>query len=200
MKLRSIVPLAIATLLPASAAAWQTAPMPAPSPLFGAFKAACFDVHKFDRVAPAATAAGWTEVTEAQADPRIAAIVRKGFDAMRKEEAEAKVSGQIFRQRIDGRDVWLVTSRFVSKQGLWGNGCRTYDLDAPAAPAREILDAWVGKAPTSVQASGNAAKRLWEPWQPGVSLEITFVPRDNPLGLTYGIQGLVLVSQSIGGF
>lgn len=196
MKVRSIALIAVATLLPASAAV----PQAAAAPLFAAFKAACFDVHKFDGVAPAATAAGWTEVAEAQADPRVAAIVRKGFDAMRKEEPEARISGQIFRQRLDGRDTWLVTSRVVTKQGLWSNGCRAYDLDAPAALPRETLDAWVGKAPTSVQASGNAAKRLWEPWQPGVSLEITYVPRDNPLGLTYGIQGLVLVSQSIGGF
>jgi hypothetical protein len=173
---------------------------PAPSPLFGAFTAACADVGKFEGIAAAATASGWTEIPEAQADPRVAAIVAKGRDAMRKEEPEAKVSGQMFRQRFEGRDVYLVTSRVQAKAGWWGNGCRAYDLDAPAAPARETLDAWVGKAPTSVQANGNATKRLWEPWQDGVSLEITYVPRDNPLGVTYGIQGLVLVSQSIGGF
>jgi len=173
---------------------------PAPSPLFGAFKAACGNVASFEHLAKAATAAGWTEVAEAQADPRIATIVGKGRDAMRKEEPEAKVSGQMFRQRFDGRDVWLVTSRVHATAGWWGNGCRAYDLDAPAAPARETLDAWVGKAPTSVQANGNASKRLWEPWQDGVSLEITYVPRDNPLGATYGIQGLVLVAQAIGGF
>lgn len=179
--------------------------MPAPSPLFGAFKAACFDVQKFDGVGAAATAAGWTEIAEAQADPRVVAIVAKSRVAMRKEEPEAKVSGQMFRQRLDGRDVWLVTSRVeasaqASKGGWWANGCRAYDLDAPTAPAREAIDGWVGTAPKTVQANGDASKRLWQPWQPGVSLEITYVPRGHPLGTNYGIQGLIFVSQSIGGF
>lgn len=191
---------ALAALAVIGMAQTLAAPSPAPSPLFAAFKAACHDVHQFDRVAAAAAAAGWTEIAEAQADPRIAGIVGKGRGAMQKEEPEAKVSGQMFRQRFEGRDVYLVTSRVQAKAGWWGNGCRAYDLDAPAAPARETLDAWVGAAPTSVQANGNATKRLWKAWQPGVSLEITYVPRDNPLGVTYGIQGLVLVAQSIGGF
>ena len=179
---------------------------PAPSPLFAAFKAACFDLKTadgesaFDKVAPAAKAAGWTEVGEADADPRIAGIVAKGREAMREEEPDAQVSGQLFRHSFAGRTVWLVTSRFVSKEGYWGDGCRAYDLDLPAAPPREEIDGWVGSAPTGVQASGTATKRLWEPWQKGVSLEITYVPRDHPLGTSYGIQGLVLVSQSIGGF
>ena len=178
---------------------------PAPSPLFGAFKAACFDVSKFDGIGAAATAAGWTEVAEAQADPRVAAIVAKGREAMRKEAPEAKVSGQMFRQRFDGRDAWLVTSRIETaarsnKGAGWANGCRAYDLDAPAAPSREAIDGWVGTAPDTVQANGTASKRRWEPWQPGVSLEITYVPRGHPLGASYGIQGLIFVSQSIGGF
>lgn len=186
-------------------ATMQAAPVPAPSPLFAAFKAACFDLESedgassFDRVAPAAKAAGWTEVAEADADPRIAGIVAKGRDAVRAEEPDGTYAGQMFRHRFDGRDVYLVTSRFVSKEGYWGNGCRAYDLDAPA-PARETVDAWVGSAPTGVQANGTATKRLWEPWKTGVSLEITYVPRDHPLGTSFGIQGLVLVSQSIGGF
>ncbi len=174
--------------------------MPAPSPLFGAFKAACSGVGKFDGVGAAATAAGWTEIAEAKADPRVVAIVAKGRDAMRKEAPDARVSGQMFRQRFDGRDVYLVTSRIAAKQGWWANGCRAYDLDAPAAPAREAIDRWVGTAPKTVQANGAASKRLWQPWQPGVSLEITYVPRGHPLGASYGIQGLIFVSQSTGGF
>ena len=177
---------------------------PAPSPLFGAFKAACFNVDKFDGLGAAATAAGWTEVAEAQADPRVTAIVAKGREAMRKEAPEARVSGQMFRQRFAGRDVWLVTSRIQtgpqSNKGGWANGCRAYDLDAPAAPPREAIDGWVGTAPNTVQANGAAGKRRWEPWQPGVSLEITYVPRGHPLGASYGIQGLIFVSQSTGGF
>lgn len=174
--------------------------MPAPSPLFGAFQATCAGVRSFDGVGKAATAAGWTEIAEAKADPRIAAIVAKGRDAMRKEAPDAGVSGQMFRGRFDGRDVYLVTSRIAAKQGWWANGCRAYDLDAPAAPSREAIDSWVGSAPKTVQANGPASKRRWEPWQPGVSLEITYVPRGHPLGASYGIQGLIFVSQSTGGF
>ena len=173
---------------------------PAPSPLFGAFKAACFDVGKFDGIGPAATAAGWTEIAEAQADPRVVAIVAKGRDAMRKAEPDAQISGQMFRGRFDGRDVWLATSSVRTGKGGWANGCRAYDLDAPAAPPREAIDAWVGSAPGTVQANGAASKRRWEPWQQGVSLEITYVPRGHPLGASYGIQGLIFVSQSTGGF
>ena len=161
-------------------------------------------MHESDGIANAATGAGWTEVAEAQADPRVTAIVTKGRDAMRKAEPQAKISGQMFRQRFEGRDVWLATSRVEtdpqSPKGGWANGCRAYDLDAPAAPPRETIDGWVGTAPTSVQANGGASKRRWAPWQPGVSLEITYVPSGHPLGATYGIQGLILVSQSIGGF
>ena len=174
-----------------------------PAPLFDAFKAACFNVGRFDGVGQAALAAGWTEVPEAAADPRIAAILAKGKAAMKVEEPEAKLSGQLFRHRFDGRDVWLATSRVEYKidgKDYWGNGCRAYDLDAPAAPTTEAVTGWVGKPPTGIQGSGNAAKASWQPWQDGVTLEITYVPRDNPLGAQFGIQGLVLVSQAIGGF
>lgn len=169
---------------------------PAPSPLFAAFAAACGQVRAPDALTNSAPAAGWTEVAEAQADPRIAAIVGKARQAAKKEGAS--VEGRIFRQRIDGREVYLAMSR-ASRQGGSSSGCRVYDLDMPGAPARETIDSWVGAAPTTVRASGNAAKRVWAAWKPGVSLEITYVPRDNPLGATYGIQGLVLVSQSTGG-
>ncbi len=176
---------------------------PTPAPLFAAFKAVCFDVGQTDGFDRSALAAGWTEVTEAQADPRVVTIIAKGRDAVKREEPNATVFGQLFRHKFDGRDVWLAISRVSFKRDgkkAWANGCRAYDLDAPAAPARETLDAWAGKAPTSVQANGTAARRLWQPWQPGVSLEITYVPRGHPLGASYGIQGLIFVSQSTGGF
>lgn len=173
-----------------------------PSPLFEAFKAACFNVRQFDGVGKAALAAGWTETAEAQADPRIAAILAKGRDAVKQEEPAAKMTGQLFRHKFDGRDVWLATSRVefqIDGKPWWGNGCRAYDLDAPAAPTTETVSGWVGKGPSGVTGSGNAAKLHWEPWQPGVALEITYVPRDNPLGAQFGIQGLILVSQAMGG-
>lgn len=189
---------ALAALITLATAAQAT-----PSPLFDAFKAACYNVRQFDGVGTAALAAGWTQVAETQADPRIAAIIAKGRDAVKREEPDAVIAGQLFRHKFEGRDVWLATSRVTFKMGdrdAWANGCRAYDLDAPAAPTTPVASAWVGKAPTGSQESGNAVKLRWEPWQDGVSLEISYVPRDNPLGTQFGIQGLVLVSQAIGGF
>lgn len=137
---------------------------PTPSPLFGAFKAACQNVRDFDNVGKAALAAGWSEVAEKDADPRIATIIAKGRDAVKKEEPTGTMTGQLFRHKLDGRDVWLATSRVQFKidgKDWWGNGCRAYDLDAPAAPTTEAVSNWVGKGPTAVQGSGNAAKLLW---------------------------------------
>lgn len=176
---------------------------PAPSPLFAAFKAACAQVGDFDKVGGASRAAGWREIASADADPRITAIVAKGNEAVSREEPTAKTAGQLFVQSIDGRSIYLATSRVefkVEGKDAWGNGCRAYDLDAPAAPSTEAVTAWVGAAPTGTQASGNATKASWEPWVDGTSLEITYVPRDNPLGSQFGIQGLILVSQAMGGF
>ena len=186
------MPLLAALLLIGTAQA-----APAPSPLFTAFEAACGKVQTYDSIAAAAVAAGWIAITEQQADPRIAAIVGRAREAAQKERA--MVSGQLFRQRVDGRDVYLATSTALPTPDFALTGCRVYDLDMPAAPARETIDAWVGTPPTTVQASGNAVKRVWAAWKPRVRLEITYVPRDNPLGLSYGIQGLVLVAQSTGG-
>lgn len=176
---------------------------PTPAPLFDAFKGACAGVRDFAALDRAALAAGWATAAEASADPRIAAIVGKGRDAMRREEPTARIAGQLYRRDVAGRTVWLATSRVeypVDGKSYWGNGCRVYDLDAPAAiPTRTLTD-WVGAPPTGVQGNAGAVKALWQPWQPGVTLEITYVPRGNPLGAQYGIQGLVLVSQAMGGF
>jgi hypothetical protein len=44
-------------------------------------------------------------------------------------------------------------------------------------------------------------KRLWEPgWRDGVGVEISHVPKDHPVGKTYGVGGNILVAQAIGGF
>lgn len=175
----------------------------APAPLFDAFKAACGDIGRFDRVEPTALAAGWVRVADKDADPRIVRIVTRGNAAATGEQPGAKVTGQLFRHRLDGRDVWLATSRVefqADGKPAWANGCRAYDLDAPSAPTIETASTWVGRAPTGSQSSGNATKLQWSPWQPDTALEITYVPRDNPLGSQFGIQGLILVSQAIGGF
>lgn len=177
----------------------QAAPAPAPSPLFAAFRAPCSQVRQFDRIAPAAKAAGWVAAS-ADIDPRIVSIAAKSRAAMAKAQPGATITGTTLRQRVDGRTVWLVTSRVATAKGGFANGCRVYDLDAPAAPPRQTIDAWVGAAPSTVAASGTATKRVWEPWQAGTRLEITYVPRNHPLGASLGIQGLILVSQSIGGF
>jgi hypothetical protein len=190
---------ALAALITLAAAAQASTP----APLFAAFNGACEHVRQFDGIGQAALAAGWREVAETDADPRIAAIIGKGREAMRKEEPTAKIAGQLFRHKFDGRDVWLATSRVeypVDGKPYWGNGCRAYDLDAPAAVPTRTLSAWVGQPPTGVQGNAGAVKALWEPWRPGTTLEITYVPRDNPLGAQFGIQGLILVSQAMGGF
>ncbi|ODP36752.1 hypothetical protein [Sphingomonas turrisvirgatae] len=190
---------ALAALITLAAAA-QAQP---PAPLFDAFGPVCAGVRNFDGLAQAALGAGWAQVSEADADPRIAAILAKGRDAVTREEPTSVTTGALFRRKVDGRDVYLATSRVTMKidgANWFGNGCRAYDLDAPAAPSVQAATAWVGTAPTATSASGNAAKLSWEPWQDGVTLEITYVPRDNPLGAQYGIQGLVLVSQAMGGF
>lgn len=176
---------------------------PTPAPLFAAFKAVCARVSQPGELDKLARTAGWSATNEAQADPRIASIVAKARDAAKRAEPGATVHGMLFRQDIDGRTAWLAVSRVAfTRDGrqVGATGCRVYDLDAPAAPSRQAIDAWVGSAPTTVAANGTATKRVWEPWEAGTSLEITYVPRGHPLGSSYGIQGLVLVSQSIGGF
>lgn len=176
---------------------------PTPAPLFVAFKAVCAHVGSPDGLDQLARNAGWSATSEAQADPRIAAIVSKARDAAKRAEPGASVHGMLFRQSIDGRTAWLAVSRVTfTRDGrqVGATGCRVYDLDAPAAPPRQTIDAWVGAAPSTVAASGTATKRVWEPWQAGTRLEITYVPRTHPLGASLGIQGLILVSQSIGGF
>lgn len=171
---------------------------PAPSPLFGAFEAACSNVRVYDDVAKAAAGAGWSEVAEAQADPRIAAIVDKGRRAALGDEPTAVFNLRLYRQRIDGREVWLAASSLVSAEGWWTHGCHAYDLDMPAAPSREAIDSWVGGPPTAVLAEANATKRVWAPWTAGASLQIAYVPRDNRSGARLGIQGLILVAQADG--
>jgi hypothetical protein len=189
-----------------TALAMTTQATPAVSPLFDAFKAACFNVHQFEGVGKSALAAGWTQVAETEADPRIVAILAKGRAAIAEEEPDAKSSGELFRHKIDGRDVYLATSRVQfrmdedSEKLAWGNGCRVYDLDMPAAPPTPTATGWVGKPPTGTTTAGSAVKLLWESWQTGVSLEITYVPSDNEFGKNLGVQGLILVSQAIGGF
>lgn len=190
---------ATAALLTLAAAAQA----PAPAPLFAAFKAVCAHVGSPDGLDQLARNAGWSAANEAQADPRIAAIVAKARDAAKRAEPGAIVQGSLFRQSVDGRTAWLAVSRVAfTRDGrkVGATGCRAYDLDAPTAPSRQAIGAWVGAAPTTVAANGTATKRLWSQWQTGASLEITYVPRGHPLGTSYGIQGLVLVSQSIGGF
>jgi len=191
---------ALATLIAIATSAQVS---PAPSPLFASFRAACSDVARFDGVDGAARGAGWREVGEAQADPRIVAILAKARAAAKDKAPDAMLSGKLYRQRIDGRQAWLTTSRVTFVQDgkpVWANGCRAYDLDASTAPTREAATAWVGTAPTGSQSSGSAIKWQWSPWQADTALEISYVPRDNPLGVQFGIQGLILVSQAIGGF
>lgn len=189
---------ALASLTLIAAAAQVT-----PAPLFDAFRGACYGVDRFDSVGNAALAAGWVETAQAQADPRIAAIIARAREAIVTQEPDAKIAGQLFRRKIDGRDVYLATSRVefnVDGNDHGSNGCRAYDLDMPAAPTTATLTGWIGKPPTGAQSAGSAIKLSWQPWHDAVSLEITYVPHDNAFGKSLGVQGLILVSQAIGGF
>jgi hypothetical protein len=182
---------ALAALLLAGAATEGT-------PLLDAFKAACGRIDDYDAARADAAKAGWTEAAE-DADPRIARLVKFGRDAVGDDMA---MSGAYFRQTLSGRTAWLIVSRAVDKaSGVWGNGCRVYDLDATAAIAPAALEAWMGKPPTHQEEAMGVTKRLWEPgWRDGVTLEINFVPPGHAVtGLT-GLQGNVLVAQAIGGF
>ncbi|MDP3907437.1 hypothetical protein [Novosphingobium sp.] len=193
--------MAIFTLLAATAAA--TAPLPSAEDkaLFAAFKAPCSQVRKLDRVAKAARKAQWQEVAE-DAHPNLASLVRGGREALLKDEPDAKVYGTQFRKDVGGRTLWLVASRYEDKSGYWGNGCRVYDFAAAAPLPLETLVALMGKPNTgTVPLPDGNARHLWEPgWKSGHSVEVSYLTGTDPVSQKFGLKGLVLTAQAIGGF
>lgn len=176
--------------------------MPAEPPeraMLDAFKAACSRTGTdLAAMTADAQAAGWTAMAD-DGDPRVARLVELGREAA---DEDGKVDGANFRRTLSGRDVFLIVSRYEDRTGFWGAGCRLYDFEATAPLEGAALEAWMGKPPTAVQVPApGLTKRLWEPgWRDGITLEISHVPQDHPLGRQYGLSGNILVAQAIGGF
>lgn len=164
------------------------------------FKGACSRIGDDIEMAKAdAVRSGWTAMPE-DGDPRIARLGKLGRDSIGK---DGTATGANFRRKIGGRDVFLIVSRYQDKSGFWGAGCRLYDFEAAAPLDPKLLEAWMGKPPTGVQAPApGLSKRLWEPagWSYGVTVEVNHVPQGHELGKQFGLSGNVLVAQAIGGF
>lgn len=183
-------------------AALLLAPSP-PAPereILDAFKAACSRTGNDIEAAKAdAAGSGWTPMAD-DGDPRIARLVKLGRDAV---EKDGKATGSNFSRTVGGRRIFLIVSRYQDKSGFWGSGCRLYHFEAAAPLDGKLLEAWMGKPPTGVQEPApGLSKRLWEPsgWGYGITVEISHVPKDHPVGKTYGLSGNVLTAQAIGGF
>jgi hypothetical protein len=179
----------------------QAAPAPAAAPdraLLDAFRGACARVDRLEHMQADAAAGGWVAV-EADADPRLARLVRLGREAV---GADARVSGGQYRREHAGRPLYLVVSRFEDEDGLWGNGCRLYDFAAAAPLPLPVLQAWMNRPPTGGEDFGPmGSRRLWEPgWRDGVTVDISHVPAGSPLVETLGFSGNILIAQAIGGF
>lgn len=191
-------PALLAALLLAAPAA-KPAPASPERELLDAFKAACARTgNDIKAVEADAARSGWTAMAD-DADPRVARLIETGRKAM---DADGKASGSAFRRTMGGRQIFLIASRYEDKSGFWGSGCRLYDFDAAKPMSGAATEAWMGKPPTAVQVPiPGLEKRLWEPgWRDGISVEISHVPKDNPVGQTYGLSGNILVAQAIGGF
>lgn len=179
-----------------------TASGPEASPdraLLDAFRAACHRVDQYDSMKADAASSGWEEVAE-DADPRIGRLNRTGREAV---GDEGTARGASFRRTLGGRAVFLIVSRYEDRSGFWGNGCRLYDFDAPAALPRATLDGWMGRPSTGEQQlpENGGHKHLWEPgWRDGVGIEINHVPASSPFVARFGLSGNILVAQAIGGF
>ena len=180
--------VALAALLVAQAATPEAV-------LLDAFKGACQRIDDFEAAKADAAAAGWT-VAEESAEPRIARLLTMGREAV---GDEGRISGALFSRHIGGRNVFLVLSRY-EEDGFWGNGCRAFDFDAPAALEPKTVDGWMGKVPTAADTAAGVAKRVWEPgWRDGVTVEANYVTPGTPIAEATGLQGVVLVAQSMGG-
>lgn len=193
-------------LFPALLVALHAAPAARAAPevvpareILDAFKAACARTGK-DLEATKADAAGsgWTAMAT-DGDPRVSRLVKLGQEATEKDGAS---TGATFRRAIGGRDIYLIVSRYDDKSGFWGAGCRLYDFEATEPVEGKLLESWMGKPPTAVQTPApGLVKRLWEPgWRDGITLEVSHVPQNHPVGRQYGLSGNVLVAQAIGGF
>lgn len=190
-----------AAFLPLLVAAAAMTPVESDRALLKAFRAACFNIPDFDRVGQDAEKAGWVWVPAAS-QPNLQALVEKGRDAVVKMEPDSKLSGSQYKISVSGRTAYLITSRYVDKDGAWSNGCRVYDFDATGPIPKPTLVKWMKRPPTGEQPlpDGNV-KLLWEPgWKAKRSVEAGFIAGTDPVSQQFGLKGLVLTAQAIGGF
>lgn len=190
-----------ATIFPLLAAAAAMSPVQADMALLKAFRLACFNIPDFDRIGAAAEKAGWVWVPAAS-HPNLDMLITKGRVATEKMQPDAKISGSQYRGTFGSRTVYLITSRYEDKDGTWANGCRVYDFDASGPIPKATLVRWMKRPPTGEQPlpDGNV-KLLWEPgWKSGRSVEASFVSGSDPVSQRFGLKGLVLTAQAIGGF
>lgn len=193
--------MALIPLLAAAAAATAPVPVDGDRALLAAFRKVCANVRSMGKMANAARRAQWTAVPPA-AHPALERLVVGGREAALQGEPDAKLGGSQFRQTVGNRTAWLVLSRYEDKDGMWGNGCRVYDFDARGPIAPEVLVQFMGKPQTGIVPlpDGNA-KYLWEPgWKSGHSVEAIYVTGTDPVSSKFGLKGLVLTAQAIGGF
>jgi hypothetical protein len=179
------------------AAALLLAGSPDGTALLQAFAGPCALVEDFDKTKAEAAKSGWEEIADA-GDPRLAKLEQVGRDALKNEGGT--LLGARYRRTVGGRAVFLVVSRYIDKEGFWGNGCRVYDFDAPKAIDQAVAERWIGKPPTGSSDIPGATRTLWEPWVSGRTFELNYVPAGHALGEQLGLSGVILVSQAIGGF
>lgn len=189
------------SFLPLLAAAAATTPVQADLALLKAFRAACYNIPDFDRVRGDAEKAGW-EWVPAASQPNLNTLVKNGRAAVVKMEPESTLSGSQYKITVSGRTAYLISSRYVDKDGAWSNGCRVYDFDAAGPIPKRTLVKWMKRAPTGEQSLPDGhVKLLWEPgWKPYRSVEASFITGTDPVSQQFGLKGLVLTAQAIGGF
>ena len=184
-----------ALLMLAAPAASQ--PYPALEVL-GAFRAACENPRRFERLEKQLPKKGWERLPH-NAESRITLLVSKGKAAV--EDGE-QLQGHEYAKQVAGRQLYLVTSRLTDKSGIWASGCRLYDFDAGAPIADAVLAKWMTRKPSHKEELPNGGTiRKWEPgWRSGVGVDVDFAGAGGEFNAKFGLSGIVMIASSIGGF
>lgn len=166
--------------------------------VLGAFRSACSDTRNLERLEKSLRKKGWQPLAET-VEPRITALVAKGRAAV---DDGATLEGNEYSQKVNGRTLYLVTSRVTDTGGASATGCRVYDIDAKMPIRDEILQKWMKKPPTHRENLSNGATiRKWEPaWRKGVTTDASFAGVGGEFNEKFGLSGVILTAQSIGGF
>ena len=166
--------------------------------VLGAFRSACNDTRDLDGLEKRLPKKGWAPLVEG-VEPRITALVAKGKAGV---EDGITPQGKEFARTVNGRKLYLVTSRVTDESGAWANGCRVYDLAAEKPIRDEILRKWMKKPPTHKENLSNGGTiRKWEPaWRKGVTADADYAGIGGDFNKQFGLSGVILIAQSIGGF